>query len=167
MGKLLKPDAYVNSIFSITPERLKRNGIYGLIIDIDNTLVATYTKDADEKVIAYIKNLNVNGIKTVIVSNARKERVELFCKPLGIEFVYKALKPFERGFNLAIEKMKLPKEKVAIIGDQLFTDVLGGNLMGIHAILIKPIDRNEPLLIKVKRIFEKPFVSEKQFTDKY
>ncbi len=167
MGKLLKPDAYVNSIFTITPERLINHGIYGLIIDIDNTLVATYTKEADQKVISYIKNLNAKGIKTVIVSNARKERVELFCKPLGIEFVYKALKPFGRGFDLAIEKMKLPNEKIAIVGDQLFTDVLGGNLKGLHAILIKPIDKNEPFLIKVKRILEKPFVSDNSFSDKY
>lgn len=167
MGKVLTPDAYVNSIFAITPERLKKNGIYGLILDIDNTLVATYTKDADQKVIDYIKNLNKQGIKTIIVSNARKERVELFCKPMNIEFVYKALKPFGRGYNQAIQKMNLSKEKVAVVGDQLFTDVLGGKLKGIHTILIKPIDLNEPLLIKMKRIFEKPFISNKYFKDKY
>lgn len=167
MKKLLTPDAYVKSIFNITPERLKKNGIYGLILDIDNTLVATHTKEADEKVISFIKNMNHYGIKTIIVSNARKKRVEVFSKPLGIEFVYKALKPFGRGFDIAVQKMNLPKEKVAIIGDQLFTDVLGGNLKGIHSILLKPIDLDEPFLIKFKRIFEKPFLSGKQYKDEY
>lgn len=168
MKKLLKADAYINSIFSITPDDLKRHGIYGLILDIDNTLVATHTKEADEKVISYIKLLNDHGIKTVIVSNARRERVELFSKPFNnIEYVYKASKPLGRGFDIAIQKMGLPKEQVAIIGDQLFTDVLGGNLKGIHSILLKPIDLNEPMLIRIKRIFEKPFLRKKEFKDKF
>jgi len=167
MKKLLTADAYINSIYDITADDLKRHGIYGLILDIDNTLVATHTKEADEKVISYIKSLNNQGIKTVIVSNARKERVELFSKPFNIEYVYKASKPLGRGFNLAIEKMGLAKEQVAIVGDQLFTDVLGGNLKGIHSILIKPIDPKEPWPIRLKRIFEKPFLSKKEFKDKY
>jgi HAD superfamily phosphatase (TIGR01668 family) len=167
MKKLLTPDAYVRSIFDITPEGLKQNGIYGLILDIDNTLVATHTKDADDKVISFIKKMNANGIKAIIVSNARKERVEVFSKPLGIEFVFKALKPLGKGFDIAVQKMNLPSSKVAIIGDQLFTDVLGGNLKGIHSILLKPIDLDEPFLIKFKRIFEKPFLSGKQYKDKY
>lgn len=167
MRKFLAADAYINSIFTITPEGLKQHGIYGLILDIDNTLVATHTKEADEKVIRYIKSLNENGIKTVIVSNAKRERVELFSRPFNIEYVYKALKPFGRGFDVAIKKMGLPREQVAIIGDQLFTDVLGGNFKGIHSILLKPIDLNEPLPIKFKRLFEKPFLSKRVFTDKY
>ncbi len=167
MKRLLTADAYIRSIFCITPEDLKKHGIYGLILDIDNTLVATHTKEADEKVISFIKSLNEQGIATVIVSNARKERVELFSQPFNIEYVYKALKPFGRGFDLAIAKMGLPREKVAIIGDQLFTDVLGGNLKGIHSILLKPIDLKEPFPIRIKRIFEKPFLIGKEFVDKY
>ena len=86
---------------------------------------------------------------------------------LGIEYVYKALKPLGRGFDIAIEKLKLPENQIAIIGDQLFTDVLGGRLKGIHTILIKPIDLDEPFLIKIKRIFEKPFLTNKQYKDKF
>lgn len=167
MVHFLTPDAYLNSIFDITPDRLRRNGIYGLILDIDNTLVATNIKDADSKVIDFIANLKAQGIKIIVVSNARKERVELFCKPLNIEYVYKALKPFGKGFELAFEKLNLPREKMAIVGDQLFTDVLGGKLKGIKTILLKPIDLNEPFLIKVKRVFEKPFIINKHFTDKF
>lgn len=167
MKKLFTPDVYVNSILNITPDMLKRKGVYGLILDIDNTLVATHIKEADNKIIDYIKNLKDNEIKTIIVSNGHKERVELFCEPLGIEFVYKALKPLGRGFDIAIEKMGLPADKIAIVGDQLFTDVLGGNLKGIHTILVKPIDLDEPFLIKIKRIFEKPFLHNKEYKDNY
>lgn len=158
MKKLFTPDIYVNSIYDITPEMLKNKGIFGLILDIDNTLVATYIKKADKKAADFIRSLKESGIKAVIVSNGKKKRVELFCKPLGIEFIYKAHKPLGGALKKAIEMMDLPYDKVAILGDQLFTDVLGGNLIGIHSILVKPIDLDEPLFIKIKRILEKPFL---------
>ncbi|NLM74706.1 MAG: YqeG family HAD IIIA-type phosphatase [Clostridiaceae bacterium] len=166
MLKILKPDTMVKSIYSISPEDFIRKKIFGLILDIDNTLVATHIKKPDANLISYIKALKESGIKVIIVSNAKKERVEEFCKPLDIEYVYKALKPLSRGFILALKKMDLPRENVAIVGDQLFTDVLGGNLSKIHTILIKPIDLNEPFLIRLKRILEKPFLYNKQYEDK-
>lgn len=167
MKKLLAPDSYINSIFDITPEMLKNKGIYGLILDIDNTLVATHVKDAGERVSNYIKNLKENGIKAVIVSNGHKHRVEAFCQPLDIDFIYKAYKPLGKGFDKAIELMNLKKDQVAIIGDQLFTDVLGGNLKGIYSILLRPIDLEEPFLIRFKRILEKPFLNKKEYKDKF
>jgi HAD superfamily phosphatase (TIGR01668 family) len=165
MKNLLKADAYVNSIYDITPEMLKNKGIYGLILDIDNTLVATHIDEADEKVISFIESLKESGIKAIIVSNGRKRRVELFCEPLGIEFLYQAHKPLGGGFKKAVEIMNLPYNQVAILGDQLFTDVLGGNLKGIFSILVKPIDLDEPLFIKFKRIFEKPFLKNIEYRD--
>lgn len=167
MGKFLTPDAYVKSIHSITAESLKAHGISGLIIDIDNTLVPTHAKDADIKIKSYIEGLKAAGIKAVIVSNARKERVEHFCRALEIDYVYKALKPFKRGYRDAMNIMGLTPERIAIIGDQLFTDILGGNLLGMKSILIEPIDPDEPLLIKFKRIIEKPFIHGKIFLDNF
>lgn len=167
MKRLFTADAYVSSILDITPEGLKKRGIYGLILDIDNTLVATNIKDPGSKIINYIKKLNDAGIKTIIVSNAGKKRVEVFCTHLNIDYIYKAKKPLGNGFLKAIDKMGLPKEKVAIVGDQLFTDVLGGNLIGIHTILIKPIDLKEPIPILLKRILEKPFLIKRHYTDKF
>lgn len=167
MKNLLTPDAYVNSIFNITPEMLKNKGIYGLILDIDNTLIATHIKEADEKVIRFIKLLKEHEIKAIVVSNGRKKRVELFCEPLGIDFLYKAHKPLGGAFKKAIDMMGLSNDKVAILGDQLFTDVLGGNIKGIHSILVKPIDLDEPLFIKIKRIFEKPFLKNIEYKDTF
>lgn len=166
MKKLLNPDAYISSISDITPEMLKSKGIFGLILDIDNTLVATHIKDADEKVITFIKLLNEYGIKSVIVSNGRKKRVYHFCKPLGIEYIYKAHKPLGGALKKAVELMDLSFDKVAILGDQLFTDILGGNLKGIYSILVKPIDLDEPFFITFKRIFEKPFIKNIEYKDK-
>lgn len=167
MRKLCTPDAYVDSIINITPDGLKKRGIYGVILDVDNTLVATHIKEADNRIINYIKDLKENQIKCIIVSNGGVKRVERFCEPLGIEYVSKALKPLGRGFNIAIEKMGLPVNKVAIIGDQLFTDILGGNLKGVFTILVKPIDLDEPFLIRIKRFLELPFIKNKDFKDKF
>ncbi|MGI6084109.1 MAG: YqeG family HAD IIIA-type phosphatase [Acetivibrionales bacterium] len=167
MKKLLSPDAYIESIYALTPQMLKNKGIFGIILDIDNTLVATHIKEADEKVVGFIRSLKKNGIKAIIVSNGRKKRVELFCKPLGIDYISKAHKPLGGAFDKAIEKMGLQKEEVAILGDQLFTDVLGGNIKGIRSILVKPIDLDEPFFIRLKRFFEKPFLRNKEFLDKF
>lgn len=167
MKGILTPDAYVDSILSISPENLIEKGICGLILDIDNTLVPTHTGDADDKARRFINSLRECGIKTVIVSNAGKKRVERFCGPLGIDYLYKALKPMKRGYREAMSRMGLPAERIAVVGDQLFTDILGGNLLGMKTILVKPIDPAEPLFVKFKRIFEKPFLKGRQFLDRY
>lgn len=164
---LIQPDAYVQTIFGISAESLKKNGVLGLMIDIDNTLVPTHHKIADQKVIEFIKSMKENNIKTIIISNAGKERVERFCAPLGIDYVYKARKPLGIGYDRAIKKMGLKHHQVAIVGDQIFTDVLGGKLKGIKTILTKPIDLNEPIFLKIKRFFEKPFTLGKNYPDKY
>ncbi|HOK50226.1 MAG TPA: YqeG family HAD IIIA-type phosphatase [Sedimentibacter sp.] len=167
MGRFLTPDAYIESIYSISPEGLKKHGIKGLILDIDNTLVPTYTKDADIKVKAFLDDMKKSGIKTAIVSNARQGRVEQFCRHLDVEYFYKALKPFKKGYLKAVESMGLRPCEAAIAGDQLFTDILGGNLVGMKTLLIKPIDFNEPFPVRIKRLLEKPFLRGKQYLDKF
>jgi len=167
MGRFVTPDACIESIYSISPEGLKKIGIKGIILDIDNTLVPTYTTEANIKVKAFLDEMKKNGIKTAIVSNARQQRVEQFCRHLDVEYYYKALKPFRKGLLKAVEGMGLLPREVAIAGDQLFTDILGGNLLGMKTLLIKPIDRNEPFPVRIKRLFEKPFLRGKQYLDKF
>jgi len=166
MGHLLTPDAFLKSIYAIHPDGLRKLGIKGLILDIDNTLVPTYTRDADIKIKSFLEELNKNGIKTVIVSNAKQARVEQFCRYLNIDYIYKARKPLSNGFLKATGRMGLEPCHVAIVGDQLFTDILGGNLLGMKTFLIKPIDDNEPFFIKFKRLFEKPFLRGRHYMDK-
>lgn len=167
MGRFLSPDAYLKSIYSLTAEGLKKHGIKGIIFDIDNTLVPTYTKEADIKVATFLEDLKRNGIKIAIVSNARQERVEKFCRHLDVDYFYKALKPFRKGYVKAVETMGLRPSEAAIAGDQFFTDILGGNLLGMKTILIKPIDSREPFPVKLKRILEKPFLIGKKYLDKF
>lgn len=158
MGKGLQPDIFVKSIFTLDINWLKERGIKGVLLDIDNTLVTNKQKIPDDKVVELIKFFQENGIQSAIVSNATKRRVDVFNEKLGLYARYRAFKPSDRGFLKAMCKLRLIPEETAVIGDQLFTDIRGGNRLGLTTILVEPLDVNEPVLVRVKRILEKIFV---------
>lgn len=161
MGKGLQPDLFVKSIFTLDIEWLKQRGIKGVLLDIDNTLITHKQKIPDEKVVELIKFFQKNGIQTAIVSNATKRRVDVFNEKLGLYARYRAFKPSNRGFLKAMSKLKLIPEETAVIGDQLFTDIHGGNRLGLTTILVEPLDVNEPITVRVKRVLEKLLVKQK------
>lgn len=161
MGKGLQPDLFVKSIFSLDINWLKERGIKGVLLDIDNTLITHKQKIPDEKVIELIKYFQNNGIKTAIVSNATKRRVDLFNEKLGLYARYRAFKPSHKGFLKAMAKLNLTPAETAVIGDQLFTDIRGGNKIGLITILVEPLDINEPITVRLKRILEKLIVKKK------
>ncbi len=161
MGKGLQPDLFVKSIFTLDIEWLKQRGIKGVLLDIDNTLITHKQKIPDEKVVELIKFFQKNGIQTAIVSNATKRRVDVFNEKLGLYARYRAFKPSNRGFLKAMSKLKLIPEETAVIGDQLFTDIRGGNRLGLTTILVEPLDVNEPITVRVKRVLEKLLVKQK------
>lgn len=158
MGKGLQPDLYIKSVFDLDVNWLKERGIKGILLDIDNTLVTHKQKVPDKKVIDLIKHFQENGLKVAIVSNARKKRVDVFNEKLGLYARYRAFKPSKKGFFVAMSELKLSPEETAVIGDQLFTDIRGGNRIGLTTILVEPLDENEPITVRVKRIFEKLIV---------
>ncbi|HEY8421906.1 MAG TPA: YqeG family HAD IIIA-type phosphatase [Thermoclostridium sp.] len=161
MGKGLQADLYIKSIFILDINWLKERGIKGILLDIDNTLVTHKQKVPDEKVTGLIKHFQENDIKVAIVSNARKKRVDVFNEKLGLYAQYRAFKPSKKGFLKAMSDLKLDPEETAVIGDQLFTDIRGGNRLGLTTILVEPLDEDEPITVRVKRIFEKFFVNKK------
>lgn len=161
MGKGLQPDLFAKSIFLVDINWLKNRGIKGVLLDIDNTLITHKQKIPDEKVIELIKFFLDNGIQSAIVSNATKRRVDVFNEKLGLYASYRAFKPSTRGFHKAMSKLKLIPPETAVIGDQLFTDIRGGNRLGLTTILVEPLDKNEPVSVRIKRILEKIFVKRK------
>ncbi|NLK69350.1 MAG: YqeG family HAD IIIA-type phosphatase [Clostridiaceae bacterium] len=161
MGKGLQPDIFVKSIYSLDINWLKERGIKGVLLDIDNTLITHKQKIPDDKVIELIKYFQKNGIQTAIVSNATKRRVDVFNENLGLYARYRAFKPSKRGFLKAMSKLKLIPEETAVIGDQLFTDIRGGNRLGLTTVLVEPLDEHEPITVRVKRIIERLFVNQK------
>jgi HAD superfamily phosphatase (TIGR01668 family) len=153
------PDLYYDSIRHIDLDALKDKGIEGLILDIDNTLVPMHTKDADENAIGWVAELKKKGFKVCILSNAAKKRVARFNKEMSVTAIHRAYKPAGKAFLMAAEKMGLKPENVAVVGDQVFTDIYGGNKANMLTILVKPIDKKEILYVRLKRWPEKYIVS--------
>lgn len=151
---ILYPDYYCQDVTKITPEFLNKHKIKGLILDVDNTLI-----DIDRKILEGAKQWHEEivkaGFKTIILSNTNKiEKVESVAKVLNIEYISFARKPSRNGFTKAKEKLNLPAENIAVVGDQIFTDVIGANRSNMFAILVKPISKKDLLITKWKRPME-------------
>ncbi|MBM7541703.1 YqeG family HAD IIIA-type phosphatase [Amphibacillus cookii] len=155
MLKRFLPDQHVKSIFEITPEHLKDKGIKGVITDLDNTLVAWNEAHATPMVLNWFKRMEESNIDVIIISNNNKNRVEIFSEPLKRPFVYKAKKPLKKAFIKAAKQMNLNRSEVAVIGDQLMTDIFGGNRAGLHTILVVPIVSTDDKATKFNRQIER------------
>ena len=147
----LYPKLYLNSVKEITLQMLEQNNIKGLILDVDNTLI-DFDKKMPEGVKEWAENLKQNNIKLYIVSNSNhKEKVEKTAKTLDIPYTYFAKKPLKGGLN---KDMELPSEQIAVVGDQIFTDVIGANRAKMFSILVKPINEKDIWVTKIKRPIE-------------
>ena len=151
----LIPDLVLNKYSDLTPEYLKKIGVCGLLLDIDNTLEPYENPTPTEGVVAWLGAMADAGIKCAFVSNNGRCRVEQFNESLGLPAFYKARKPFRGRLVRALDLMGVPRESAAIMGDQIFTDVLAGRLTGIRAFLVPPIkDKTDPFT-RLKRFFER------------
>ncbi|MBN8191041.1 YqeG family HAD IIIA-type phosphatase [Bacillus sp. NTK074B] len=155
MIKQFLPNEQVQDIFSISPDHLKEKGIKAIITDLDNTLVEWDRPNATPKLIQWFKVMQEQGILVTIVSNNNKSRVGAFAEPLGVPFIFQARKPMGRAFKKAIKEMGVKKEETVVIGDQLLTDVLGGNRSGFHTILVVPVAQSDGFFTKFNRQVER------------
>jgi uncharacterized protein len=149
------PKMNIDKIQNIDLGILIGKNIKGLILDIDNTLVPQHRMDADENAIQWIEKVKNAGLKACIVSNASKKRVIRFNENLKIHAIHRAGKPGTRALKKALALMALKSNEAAMIGDQIFTDIYGGNKLGLFTILVDPIDKMEALWVRLKRYPEK------------
>lgn len=163
-----EPDLAFRKTTDISPEILKRMGIKGLILDVDNTLATHDDPVPAAGVVEWLENMKKNGIKLTIVSNNRAERVRPFADPLGLDFVSKGGKPLKKGYVEAMKRMGLKPSETAAVGDQLFTDIWGAKNAGITAIFVRPIkpEGKAQRFIRFKRVLEKPFLPKKFVGDR-
>lgn len=159
MLKNFLPNEQVRDIFEIRPEKLEERGIKGIITDLDNTLVAWDVKDATPEIIQWFQLMEEHDIKITIISNNKEERVKLFSQPLDTPFVYSARKPLGYAFRKATTQMELNKDEIVVIGDQLLTDVLGGNRSGFYTILVIPIAKTDGAITRINRQIERRILS--------
>ncbi len=162
---LFRPTLALNTVLDITPEMLGQINVRALILDLDNTLTTHNNPKPADGVLDWIKNMRDNNIKLMIVSNNKTARVTPFADMLGLEFVPSGAKPLPKGFLKAVEKLKLPRNQICAVGDQIFTDILGANFAGIKSIFVFPIEPEPGTLFRIKRAVERPLLP-KRNTDK-
>ncbi|MBB6673933.1 YqeG family HAD IIIA-type phosphatase [Cohnella nanjingensis] len=143
MFQRLLPDQIVKTVFDIDLQSLRERGVRGIITDLDNTLVSARTPRATPELVAWLDKVKQDGFQVVVLSNNNSARVAKFAEPLGIPFIPAARKPFVKSFRLALQRLGLRPEQAVVVGDQMMTDVFGGRRMGLHTILVTPIEIGE------------------------
>ena len=151
--KKLIPNMYQESIYTINYDKLKKERIKCLLFDLDNTCVGYHDKFPTKELEELFTNLTKKGFKVIIFTNASRKRLVPFVK-LHVILNPSSKKPFKKSFKNIMKKYKLAKEEICIIGDQLFTDILGGNKVGIKTCLVNPVTEEDFIFTKIFRMSE-------------
>ena len=159
MPRLLTPHLRVESVLDLTPQRLRALGVDALLLDVDCTLKRYRSEEIGPEVTAWLQGLGEAGIGVCLVSNGRGSRIGRLAEKLDLPFVAKACKPFPWGCKAAVRKMGFDRRRTAMVGDQLFADVMAGRLAGMQSILVRPIHpEEEPWFTRLKRPLERFFL---------
>lgn len=167
---MIYPKIHLKKVEDITVELLKENNIKALILDVDNTLI-DMNKKLSKNIIIWANNLKEQGIKLYILSNTnKKEKVKNVANKLEIPYKNLAKKPFKKGFLEVQKILNIEAKKIAVVGDQIFTDIIGGNRCNMFTILVEPIDIKEywytawkrPIENKIKKRYKKKKTKEKK-----
>lgn len=154
MLKLFCPCRVIPAISEMVPEELFGRGIRGVILDLDNTVVPWGEEEVPPAHLAWTASAKECGLKLCLVSNSRARRTKKIARQLAIPWVSWALKPLSRGFLQAMKILDVSPLEIAVIGDQLLTDVLGGNRQGFYTVLVSPLSQREFITTKFNRILE-------------
>lgn len=151
---MLKPAQTVNSLSAINLNKMWENGYRGIILDLDNTITSWHQDTISEEALVFVNLAREKGYKIYLVSNAKKKRTKAIADKLGIGFAAPALKPLKRGYIKALRELGLHTHQIIAVGDQIFTDILGGNLIGCYTILVPPLSNIEFFGTKILRFLE-------------
>ncbi|MBE3577090.1 MAG: YqeG family HAD IIIA-type phosphatase [Limnochordales bacterium] len=150
----LTPDLTVAAVPQIDPKKLWQEGRRGIILDIDNTITPWQADEPLPEVVEWVARAKQLGFRICLVSNAPARRVRHFARRLGVDHVLGGRKPGRRPFVAAGKLLGLSSEQVVVVGDQLFTDVVGGKRMGFYTILVDPISSREFCATRLSRRLE-------------
>lgn len=157
MSFSLIPNIIKDKLTDLTPELLKSRGITFLMMDFDNTIVPYTTNEPTPEMEQWLTRMLHSEIGICVVSNSKHDRVVKFCEPRGIPVITHAKKPFSRGILQCKEQFQLDLSHTALVGDQIYTDILGANCAGATSILIKAI-HNHTIWLKLRHVLELPFI---------
>lgn len=159
------PDIYQKSIYMIDYSKLLSKGIKCLLYDLDNTIVSASSSEPTEKAKDLFTSLKQKGFKVIIFTNSPGFRLKIFTKAYGVFGVSSAGKPFSRKLRKVLKEYNYDPSEVAIIGDQLMTDIKVGKTVGITTILVNPISEKEWFATKINRFFERRKMKQLQQND--
>ena len=157
MGFSLLPKIIVPQLTDVSEELLRSRGIKLLMLDFDNTIVPYTTSTPTEEMRKWLEKMAASEIQLCVVSNSHKDRVKIFCGKYGIPCITHANKPFSKGIKECLAKFHLRPQDCALVGDQIFTDTMGANAVGVTSILVKAID-NHNIWLKLRHVAEMPFI---------
>ncbi len=148
------PNIYQKSIYTLDYTKLLSKGIKCILFDLDNTIAPSHINEVTEKTKELIISLKQKGFKVWIFSNSPKKRVENFKNLLGIDGIYFACKPLQKKLKKFVKNSEFQLNEIALVGDQLLTDVAVGNKVGITTVLVNPVSTKDHLVTKFLRFFE-------------
>ena len=151
------PKVITKTMTDIRPDWLKSRNIRLLMLDFDNTIVPYTTNTPTEAVENWLKELLAADIQLCVVSNSKRDRVKIFCAKYGMDCITHAKKPFSKGIRECLDRYGIPADQAALVGDQIYTDTLGGNGCGVTSILVEAID-NHNFWLKARHVLELPFI---------
>lgn len=154
MRNIFTPDYYIDNYRSLNVQKLLDRGIKVLVCDIDNTLVAHDQPHPDDDVKQFITNIKKSGIRVVLLSNNVKERVFTFAKDLDVVSYPFARKPLKVSYVKMMKECGCNASEIAVLGDQLLTDMLGANRFGLYTILTNPVAHKDLTCTKINRQVE-------------
>jgi uncharacterized protein len=152
---VLRPDVIVDSVCDVTPQLLRELGVEGVLVDLDDTLVASNAPLPTAEVEAWLQELVRSGVRVAILSNGERARVRSLADRLGVRAFALVGKPFWFAFRRGLAALGTPRRATAMVGDQLFTDVLGANCAGIVSILVRPLTPGKLLHTRAARRLER------------
>jgi HAD superfamily phosphatase (TIGR01668 family) len=152
----LRPDAWRRRIEEVSLADLRARGIRGIALDLDNTITGWNGTEIPDPIAAWLRAARESGMRLCIVSNtSRPARVARVAEAIGAQWVARAAKPSRRAFRQAMRQMGTKPGETAVIGDQVFTDIWGGNRAGLYTILVEPLTERDFPMTKLSRVAER------------
>ncbi len=152
---IFTPTAVRPRVTDLDPDFVAGLGVKAVLLDVDNT-IATYTShEPVPGAVEWARAMTEAGFQVLIVSNNYKKRVGPFAARFGLDFISFAMKPLPFGYLKARHRLKMKSRQCAIVGDQIFTDVVGANLCGMRSVLLTPLEPEEGFTFRVRRFFER------------
>jgi HAD superfamily phosphatase (TIGR01668 family) len=153
---LFAPHLRVGSVLELTLPRLRELGLETLLLDVDCTLKRYRAAEVEPAIRAWLDQLRAAGLRVCLVSNGRAGRIGRLAASLGVPYVSKACKPLPFRCKAALARLGMAGRPAAMVGDQVFADVMAGRLAGLLTILVAPIHpEEEPLWTRIKRPVER------------